>query len=73
MHTIEGHERDDTRNSDSYGWTNVVEIGKDSENFMNAENLMFFALGKLHMGLLDNTKLIIRSYGSQERKHDRAG
>lgn len=47
MHTHQGKDRDDTGGIvGSYLWNNVVKLGAKPRNYQNADNLMYFALGK---------------------------
>lgn len=47
MHTNQGLRRDDTEGDEgSYHWHNVVKIGEKGSAYKNADNLMYFALGK---------------------------
>jgi hypothetical protein len=47
MHTTQGRNRDDTGGLiGSYMWHNVVKLGAKPNNYQNADNLMYFALGK---------------------------
>lgn len=47
MHTHEGKNREDTGGPiGSYLWNNVVKLGKGPKAYENADNLMYFALGK---------------------------
>lgn len=70
MHTPQGKSREDLGGPvRSYGWNNVVTLGRRKDNWNNADNLAYFALGRCSRPIFKKKRTYTyRSHAFKEAK-----